>query len=155
MDKIEEKLYTLKDEFFNSTLETKTEDNASINNILKIKDVDDSLKETLVLLTNNYTAELQAIRHHQIRSLIKIIDTDIEVLNKYKEILKELESLKEDKKLFTFKNISKWIGGGLGVILFMVILYHFEPVAVDKALTAIKDIVNLITRSFINISDAV
>ena len=144
MDNLHKELKQLKDEIFNNNLDTKTEDHASVNRILKLDDINNELKEVLILLTNNYTAELQAIRHHQVKSLMAIIDSDISLLNKYKEILIKLDNvektvdtvLNDDK--FSFFNIIKYIGTGMVVITFLTLLYHHEPVGVSKAIDAVK-----------------
>jgi hypothetical protein len=107
---------------------------------MRLKDTDNELKEALVLLTNNYTAELQAIRHHQVKSLISVIDSDIALLNKYKEILIKLDNIQESisSNKFSFRNIVKSIGVGMVVITFFTALYHYEPEAVTKAVDAVK-----------------
>jgi len=142
MDTVQDKLKKLKDDFFSLNLESKTEEGVSIANIMKIDDVSMELKEALILLTNNYTAELQAIRNHQVRSLIKIIDTDLELLEKLRSALKDLEEIKQERSesLFSYNNIKRYLMLGGGVILFLTILYHIEPTAVDKALEGIKNI---------------
>jgi len=147
---IDDKLSKLKEDLFNSALESRTEENASINKILGLKNIDDDLKEALILLTNNYTAELQAIRHHQVKSLMSIIDNDIATLNKYKEILMIVDGIKASTKkpVLTFKNVLRTLGVVMGMILFFTTLYHFEPVAVSKAVHAVKDFLGFGTTIF-------
>jgi len=145
MDVIDDKLSKLKESIFNTSLESRTEDNASVNKIMQLDNIDNDLKEALVLLTNNYTAELQAIRHHQVRSLISIIDLDIATLNKYKQIIISVDNLKKNVKppVITFKNIIRTLSVVMTMTLFFTILYHYEPVAVDKSIEAIKSFIGI------------
>ena len=150
MDNIHNNFNKLKDDLFNNTLESRTEENISVNKILSLKNIDENLKEALILLTNNYTAELQAIRHHQVKSLMSIIDNDIAILNKYKEVLAAVDSLKKstEEPVLTFKNVLRTLGVVMGMTLFLTLLYHFEPVAISKAIAAVKDIIEFGTTTF-------
>jgi len=150
LDNIHNNFNKLKDDLFNNTLESRTEENISVNKILSLKNIDENLKEALILLTNNYTAELQAIRHHQVKSLMSIIDNDIAILNKYKEILIAVDNLKKatKKPVLTFKNVLRTLGVVMGMTLFLTVLYHYEPVAVSKAITAVKDFLGFGTMLF-------
>jgi len=145
MDIIDDKLNKLKESIFNTSLESRTDDSASVNNILRLENISADLKEALILLTNNYTAELQAMRHHQVRSLITIIDLDIATLNKYKQLIITVDSLKKGTKnqVLTFKNIVRSIGVVMVTTLFFTVLYHYEPVAVDKSVEAIKSFIGI------------
>ena len=150
MDNIHNNLKKLKDDLFNNTLGSRTEENISVTKLLSLKNVDEHLKEALILLTNNYTAELQAIRHHQVKSLMSIIDNDIAILNKYKEVLAAVDSLKKstEEPVLTFKNVLRTLGVVMGMTLFLTLLYHFEPVAISKAIAAVKDIIEFGTTTF-------
>jgi len=153
MEDINKKLFELKENIFNTTMESRTEENASVNKLIAMDSIDRELKEILILLTNNYTAELQAIRHHHVRSLIHIIDLDMALLNKYKEMLVEVEKLKEEKeaKLFTYKNALKGMSVVFTTTLFFTILYHLEPVAVEKAVSAMHSLLTLGLKALTNL----
>ena len=138
MTDIENKLNTLKDGIFESNLDSATDDNVSLNRIIKLRDVDADLKEALILLTNNYTAELQAIKNHQVKTLVSIIDTDISILHKYKNVLIEVNAIKAHSKKpkLTWANTYKITGLVIGVLVSFTLLYHLEPTAFDKAILA-------------------
>ena len=142
MTDIESKLNTLKDGIFESNLGSATDDNVSLNRIIKLKDVNDELKEALILLTNNYTAELQAIKNHQVKTLVSIIDADISILNKYKNVLIEVDAIKDHRKKpkLTWANTYKITGLVIGILATFTLLYHIEPAAFEKAITAFTHI---------------
>lgn len=79
MDDIIDKYKELKKELYDSRPSC---DDKDFSKLVEMKDVDPNLKETLILLHSNYKTELHELRSETIRMLFKIIDQNIEAIDK-------------------------------------------------------------------------
>jgi hypothetical protein len=113
MEEIKKNLKKLKDDIYNLHNETNNED---FTNLVKLSsDMELELYETLILLHSNYKSELQEIKKYQIRTLNKIIDNDIEIINKLKNELLLIKSEINVKK----KN-NLLLNTGIFFIIFLI-----------------------------------
>lgn len=97
------------------------------DHLVKLKSVNDELRETLILLHSNYKAEFQAIKNHNFRVLLNIVDTQAnsfdKVIHKQDELSKILEDMikaKSGKKI----SIGKVIGLLASITTFIVIVFY-------------------------------
>jgi len=75
---------------------------ADFHNLVKLKNVDDELRETLILLHSNYKAEFQAIKNHNFRVLLSVVDIQStafsKLVNEQVNMNGKLDTLVDDKK---------------------------------------------------------
>jgi len=141
MDNIKDKLISLKDEFYNIQLDNN--DNDFIK-LVKLKDVSDELYETLILIHSNYKAEIQSVKTNNYRMLTKLIDTNIDLLNRYKEIINELRPKNDNKISFiTPKNIALILGSVSLFIVSIWTLFTINPDAAKFTSELLKTITNI------------
>lgn len=138
MDSITESLNKLKDDIY--LLSTDGVDDDFIK-LVKIRNIDSDLHETLILIHSNYKAEMQALKTSQIRSLTKVIDKDIELLYHTKSMLVDIEQLKKGKgSFFSFKNMAITFGSISLFIFFIWTLIKIDPAAGDNVTSIVKAI---------------
>lgn len=90
-------LKAIKEAIFNNYFDNNANANSSgaFNRLLIIHNMDEDLKETLVLLHSNYIAELEMIKRYNYTALDKILTNNIEAYTAINEKDRELENLFE------------------------------------------------------------
>lgn len=91
MDKIIEQLEKIKEEITDASLSVGQDDH--FVDLVKLKNVEDELYETLILIHSSHKSEIQAIKSSNLRTLHKIIDSNMKVYKIIEEITKNLSDL--------------------------------------------------------------
>lgn len=125
MENIKQDLNKIKDYLYESHLEvTMSKD---FDSLIKLKNVNDELRETLILLHSNYKAEFQAIKNHNFRVLLSILDSQAtafdKVIAKQLEMSNILDSVIKSK---TSKTISvvKILTLLAGIASFIIVIFY-------------------------------
>lgn len=96
MDKVVSDLKLIKATIFDSYFDQNNNgDNRAFNKLLVLQNLDEGLKETLVLLHSNYMAELETIKRYNYKALDKILDNNLDAYHAMSEKDKQLSSLFE------------------------------------------------------------
>lgn len=80
MENISEDYSKIKDYLYEAHMQVTA--GSEFNSLVKLKNVDPELRETLILLHSNYKAEFQAIKNHNFRVLLSVVDTQSAAFNK-------------------------------------------------------------------------
>lgn len=127
MDKIKENLIKLKDELYELHMDKNDDD---FIKLVKLHDINDELYETLILIHSNCKDEMQAVKNGQIRMLTKMIDYDIELLTKYKEMLHEIKEQKHKTPLINPKNLAIVL---FTIACFIIVIWYLFTLNQDAA----------------------
>lgn len=90
-DKILENLEKIKDEITEANLTTGPDDHFA--DLVKLKNVEDELYETLILIHSSHKSEIQAIKSNHLRTLHKLVDNNVKIYTLISDITKQLETL--------------------------------------------------------------
>ena len=134
----------LKEEIY----ETEVKDsNKDFFKLVTLKNINDDLREMLVLLHGNYSSELQEVRSRYDRLLTKLIDNDIEAVTitdiqlvKHKERAEESIVAKIAHFSSGLSRLTKFMFTVIFILVIFIGLYEFFPTTVDKAINGFKSI---------------
>jgi len=140
MSNILDRIDKLRDEIFMESLRTKTEENYTLTKIVKSKTIDKDLKEALILISNNYAAELQSLKHYNVTNFIKVLELKKEMLN-YLE-----RSSNKKKPVFTWRNIIFSISLFFISLLILILFTHFFPSETKESVEHLSNIGKFINR---------
>lgn len=117
MKDILEKYAELKDEIHTHGSQKSDED---FIKLVTLKNEDDELKETLILLHTNYKNEIQDLRSNRIKVLNKLIDLNVALIHKLEDLVEEGEkSNAKTQRTFKIHNIERL----LLVIVFVIFAF--------------------------------
>jgi len=140
MQSMKDKLDALKEALYNSTENTVDSD---FTRLIKIKDIDDELFETLILIHSNYKNEMQSVKRLNSNTITKLIDLQIDMLTHYKLVLADVDNLKNGSvknQLLTPKNIVIVLTT-LGIFISGIwVLFAINPAAGDAVVKVITSI---------------
>lgn len=143
MKELLDKYSGLKDEIH--ALGTQKSDNDFVK-LVTIRNEDEELKETLILLHTNYKNEIQELKSNQIKILNKLIDRDIELIHKLEDLI-EVNKNNNIKTQRTFKIHS--IERLLAVIIFVIFVFWIMATingdAFNKSIGALDQVFTNIT----------
>lgn len=139
MDKVKDALLTLKDELYKEYSDRHDEDFVKL---VKLRDIDDDLYETLILIHSNYKAEFTTLKSTQVRTVSKIIDTNIDILYLYKDIMDDLrkEIGKKKQPLITIKTTAYGLGAVIIFLGGLMLLFTHNESAARFAVDALKSL---------------
>lgn len=153
METVENRLRELKETIYDLQLEHDYD--SDFAKLIQLKEIDDELFETLLLLHSNYKSSLQTLKFSNLKAMSLIIDSNLEMITTIKShIAKEITKVAEDNKEKEKDNehpIEKFISklyspvtlvyiSIVGVIS-LIVLYHFIPNDVHTVFKNIKTIV--------------
>lgn len=149
MDSIRTDLNKIKDYLYETHLEiTMSKD---FDNLIKLKSVNDELRETLILLHSNYKAEFQAIKNHNFRVLLSIVDTQAiafdKVITKQAEMSKIIDDVVKTKKGKTI-NVVKILTLLAGIASFIVVIFFLFTSDKEAGQMVIDLVKSLIPKIF-------
>lgn len=117
MKDILEKYAELKDEIHAQDSNKSDEDFVKL---VKIKNEDDDLKETLILLHTNYKNDIQELRNSRIKVFNKLIDNNVALIHKLQDLVEEgQKSNAKTQRTFKIHNIERL----LLVIVFVIFAF--------------------------------
>ncbi len=144
MENIKQDLNKIKDYLYESHLEvTMSKD---FDSLIKLKNVNDELRETLILLHSNYKAEFQAIKNHNFRVLLSIVDTQAtafdKVIKKQEEMSGLLDNIVKSKtsKTLSFIRIIILLSGGSIFLIVMFFLFNSDKETGKLIIELIKSV---------------
>mgnify|MGYP007043493296 CR=1 FL=1 len=136
MDKVRQNLQKIKDEIYDISNDRVDDD---FIKLVKIKDINDELYETLILIHSNYKAEMQAVKTNQIRLISKIVDQNLESLVHMQKTLTEIDNLKKTKgSVFNAKNIALVLLSVASFILFLWFLFSIDGDVTGSVVDTVK-----------------
>lgn len=136
MDKVRQNLQKIKDEIYDISNDRVDDD---FIKLVKIKDINDELYETLILIHSNYKAEMQAVKTNQIRLISKIVDQNLETLVHMQKTLTEIDNLKKTKGgVFNAKNIALVLLSVASFILFLWFLFSIDGDVTGSVVDTVK-----------------
>lgn len=150
MEKIVEDIKDIKEGLFQNFFDQNNNANSNaFNKLLVLKNLDEDLKETLVLLHSNYIAELETIKKFNYKALDQIISNNIEAYHIIAEKDRQLGKLFEDMekkqpklsttRVVTFVVFTACIAGFFG---FMWYLFSVDKQAGEMVINLIKMILD-------------
>lgn len=105
--------------------------------------IDDELFETLILIHSNYKADLQSLRNKHIRSLVKVIDNNIDMVGVIKEYIDNKQATKS-KPSTSSKVIIIMAGAMLLLMLIPWAMYTLDSDATKWSGEFILNLTNII-----------
>lgn len=136
MDKVRQNLQKIKDEIYDISNDRVDDD---FIKLVKIKDINDELYETLILIHSNYKAEMQAVKTNQIRLISKMVDQILETLVHMQKTLTEIDNLKKTKGgVFNAKNIALVLLSVASFILFLWFLFSIDGDVTGSVVDTVK-----------------
>lgn len=146
MEKIVNDMKDIKESLFESFFDQNNNaNNSAFNKLLVLKNLDEDLKETLVLLHSNYIAELETIKKFNYKALDQILSNNLEAYhliaakdNQLSQLFEDLEK-KQPKlnttRVITFVIVIASIAGFLG---FMWYLFSVDKQAGQMIMDLVK-----------------
>jgi hypothetical protein len=144
MDILEEKLEKLKDDLYFT--DTTNGDESDFVKLVQLKDVSDEVYETLILLHSNYKSSMQNLKYNQMITLTKVIDINIDMLNKIKD--KIIHAPQKETSSVFMSSVKSLLGSlytisiiaGVGVlgVLLLWSLYKISPEASESVYRIVK-----------------
>ena len=142
MDNIQKKLLDMRDEIYDLSHNTNDDD---FKKLMQLKDINEDLHETLILMHTNYKSNMMALKHGQITLITKLINYQLEIINKNKEVFKELENLKNNpsntSSLLLPKNIVIVLGSLLVFIGALWFMFKSDSGAGNLVIEVLKNII--------------
>lgn len=136
MDAVRSNLQKIKEEVYDLSNDRTDDD---FIKLVKIKNINDELYETLVLMHSNYKAELHGVKNGQIRYVSKLVDENLEILMHLQKTLVEIDNLKKTKGgIFNAKNISLVLLSVASFILFLWFLFSVDAGVTGSVVDTIK-----------------
>ena len=145
MLEIKNDLEKIKDYLYEAHLEVTM--NTDFGTLIKLKSINEELRETLILMYSNHKAEFQAVKNHNFRILLRIVDTQSDAFDKV--IAKQLEmskildtsiGSKEDKKA-TISRILTLLAAVASFIVVIFLLFASNKEVGEMVIDLVKSIV--------------
>lgn len=129
MDKVVENLKVIKSGIFESYFEQNNNtNNNAFNKLLVLQNMDENLKETLVLLHSNYIAELESIKKYNYKAIDKILDNNLEayhiISDKDKQLSDLFESLDKKQPRLSLTRVLTFVIFMLCTTGFLVVMFY-------------------------------
>ncbi len=119
MEKIVDELKEIKQTIFINFFEQSNTNNNAFNKLIVLQNLDDDLKETLILLHSNYITELEVIKKVNYKALDRLVTNNIEayhfISDKDEQLAKLLETLNNKKPRLSTPR----------VVTFILVLFSF------------------------------
>lgn len=119
MEKIVDELKEIKQTIFINFFEQSNTNNNAFNKLIVLQNLDDDLKETLILLHSNYITELEVIKKVNYKALDRLVTNNIEayhfISDKDEQLAKLVETLNNKKPRLSTPR----------VVTFILVLFSF------------------------------
>ena len=141
MQEIKKKLKMIRDELLDANM---AGDDDDYGRLVKLENIDEELYQTLLMIHQNYKAEFQAMRSGNLRTISKIIDSNIDAIDafeeftEYKLLLKELNEAKARTRLNLFLNPKNLLIVLTGLSLFVTLIWKLFSMDAEAAKNVIE-----------------
>ena len=119
MEKIVDELKEIKQTIFNNFFDQSNINNNAFNKLIVLQNLDDDLKETLILLDSNYITELEVIKKVNYKALDQLVSNNIEayhfISDKDIQLTRLVESMNNTKPKLSVPR----------VVTFIMVLFSF------------------------------
>lgn len=141
MTGLKQQLKNIKNELLDANMSNEDDD---FGRLVRLENIDEKLYQTLLQVHSSYKAEFQAMRSSNLRTITKLIDSNVETIEFfeiYKEILEELNNAKSRTRLNIFLNPKNILIVLAGLTVFTVVIwkvFSIDAVAARNVIDLIK-----------------
>lgn len=150
MEKIVDELKEIKLTIFNNFFDQSNTNNAAFNKLILLQNLDDDLKETLILLHSNYVTELEVIKKVNYKALDQLVTNNIEayhfISEKDDQLSRLVESISTKKPRLSLPRVVTFIGVLFSLACFFGFMWYLFKVDKESGKMVIELIKMLLDK---------